>query len=70
MILTPLFLDFDLFILNDIVSSKIYDLQDDFNFEIDNLPFLGWDVPHSHSYGGYISKLIGFVRVCSNVGDF
>ena len=32
-------LDQDLFIFNDIVSSKIYDKRDDFDFEIVNFPF-------------------------------
>ena len=53
-----------------IVSSKIYDKWDDFNFEIVNFPFLDEDVPHSPSYGVYISQLIRFARVCSNVDDF
>ena len=34
------FLDLNLSITNGIVSSKIYDKQDDFNFEIVNSPFL------------------------------
>ena len=59
------FLDLNLFITNGIVSSKIYDKQDDFNFEIVNFPFLDGDVPRSASYGIYISELIRFARVCS-----
>ena len=35
----------NLSITNGIVSSKIYDKRDDFNFEIGNFPFLGGDVP-------------------------
>ena len=57
-------------IANGIVSSKIYDKRDDFNFEIVNFPFLDGDVPRSPSYGVYISQLIRFARVCSNVDDF
>ena len=53
-----------------IVSSKIYDKRDDFNSEIVNFPFLDGDVPRSPSYGVYISQLIRFARVCSNVDDF
>ena len=64
------FLDLDLSMTNDIVSSKIYDKCDDFNFEIVNFPFLDGDVPRSPSYGVYILQLIRFVRVCSNNGDF
>ena len=53
-----------------IVSSKIYDKRDDFNFEIVNFPFLDGDVPRSPSYSVYISQLIRVARVCSNVDDF
>ena len=64
------FLDLNLSVTNGRVSSKIYDKRDDFNFEIVNLPFLDGDVPRSPSYGVYISQLIHFARVCSNVDDF
>ena len=64
------FLDLNLSIPNGIVSSKIYDKRDDFNFEIVNFPFLDGNVPRSPSYGVYISHLIRFARVCSNVDDF
>ena len=63
------FLDLNLSITNGIVSSKIHHKRDDFNFEIVNFPFLDGDVPHS-PYGVYISQLIHFARVCSNVDDF
>ena len=43
------FLDLQLSISNDIVSTKIYDKRDDFDFEIVNFPFLDGDVPHSTS---------------------
>ena len=51
-------LNLNLSITNGIVSSNIYDKQDDFNFEIVNFPFLDGDVPSSPSYGVYISQLI------------
>ena len=35
-----------------------------------NFPFLYGDVPRSPSYGIYISQLIRFARVRSNVDDF
>ena len=54
---------------NGKVSSKIYGKRDDFNFEIVNFPFIDEDVPRSPSYGVYISQLIRFARVCSNVDD-
>ena len=60
----------DLSITNGIVSFKIYDKRDDFNFELVNFPFLDGDVPRSSSYGIYILQLICFARVCSNVDGF
>ena len=64
------FLDLHLSISNDIVSTKIYDKRDDFDFEIFNFPFLDGDVPRSTSYGVYISQLIRFARASSYVADF
>ena len=64
------FLDLNLSITNGIVSSKIYDKRDYFNFEIVNFPFLDGDLPRSPSYGVYISQQIHFARVCSNFDDF
>ena len=64
------YLYFNLSITNGIVSSKIYDKGDDFNFEIVNFPFFDGDVPCSPSYGVYIFQLIRFARECSNVDDF
>ena len=65
-------LDLNLSIHNDIVSTKIYDKQDDFNFDIVNFPFLDGDVPRRPSYinGVYISQLIRFARASSHVTDF
>ena len=63
------FLDLNLS-TDGIVSSKIYDKRDDFNFEIVDFPFLNGDVPCSPSNGVYISQVIRFARVCSNVDDF
>ena len=51
-------------------SSKIYDKWDDFKFEVVIYPFFDGDVPRFPSYGVYISQLICFARVCSNVDDF
>ena len=64
------FLDLHLLISNDIVSNKIYNKYDDFDFEIINFPFLDGDVPRSTSYGVYISQPIRFARVPSYVADF
>ena len=39
------FLNLHLFISNDIVSTKIYDKRDDFDFEIVNFPYLDGGIP-------------------------
>ena len=57
-------------ISNDVVSTKINDKRDDFDFEIVNFPFLDGDVPRSTSYGVYISQIIRFSRASSYVSDF
>ena len=64
------FLDLHLSIFNDIVSTKIYDKREHFDFEIVNFPFLDGDVPRSTSYGVYISQLIRFARASSYIADF
>ena len=64
------FLDLHLSISNDIVSAKIYDRRDNFDFEIVNVPFLDGGVPRSTSYGVYTSQLIRFARASSYVADF
>ena len=65
-----MFLDLHLSISNDIVSTKIYDKWDDFDFEIVHSQFLDGDVPRSTSYGVYISELIRFSTASSHVADF
>ena len=62
------FLDLNISIHNDTVSTKIYDKRDD--FDIVNFPFLDGDVPRRPSYGVYISQLIRFARSSSHVNDF
>ena len=60
------FLDLYLSISNDIVSTKMYDKHDDFDFEIVNFPFVDGDVPRSIPSGVYI---IRFARASSHVVD-
>ena len=44
--------------MDGFVKTKIYNKQDDFDFDIVNFPFLDGNVPRSASYGVYISQLI------------
>ena len=52
------------------ISSKVYNKQDDLNFEIVNFPFLDGDVPHTPLYGLLSSPLIQFASICSNVSGY
>ena len=60
------FLHLHVSISDGFVKTKIFDKQDDFDFDIVNFPFLDGDVPRSTSYGVYIR----FARVSSHVDDF
>ena len=64
------FLDLHLSISDGFVKTKIFDKRGDFDFDSVNFPFLDGDVPRSTSYDVYISQLIRFARVSSNVDDF
>ena len=66
---TP-FPDLHLAISGGLVSSKIYDKRDDFDFNSVKFPFLDGDVPRAPSYEVYISQRIRFARVSSHVADF
>ena len=52
------FLDLNLSIYNDMVTTKIYDKRDDGNLNIVNFPFLDGDVPRRPSYGVYTRVVI------------
>ena len=65
------FIDINLSIHDNIVSTKIlvYDKRDDFNFDIINFPFPDGDVPRRFSYGVNISQPIRFARASSHATD-
>ena len=52
------------------VKHQVYDKRDDFSFPTVNFPHLDGDVPLAPSYGVYISQLVRYARVCSDVSDF
>ena len=64
------FLYLHLSIMDGFVKTKIFNKRGDFDFDSVNFPFLDGDVPRSTSYDVYISQLIRFARVSSNVDDF
>ena len=46
---------------------KIYDKRDDFDFDIDKVPFFDGDVPRRPSYGVYICQLIRFAMLITSI---
>ena len=50
-------------------STSIYGIRDDFDFDIENFPFLDSDVRRRASYCVYCSQLIRFARVGNNATD-
>ena len=56
-------------ISNGIVSSRIYEKRDNFDFEIVNFPFLDGNDPRSTPYRVYNSQLIHSARVSSHIAD-
>ena len=64
------FLDLDISISQSQLIFKIYEKRNDFLFPFVNFAFLDGDVPFAPSYGVYISQLVRYVRVCSDVFDF
>ena len=55
---------------NGLLSRRLYDKRDDFNFDIVNYPFLDSNIPISPAYGVYISRLVAFARSCQLSDDF
>ena len=56
------FLDLHLSISNGLVSSKIYNKRDDFDFDIVNFPFLDGDVPRPPLTGFTFLNLFGLLE--------
>ena len=55
--------------INEIVSSKIYNKRDEFNFVIVNFPFLGRDVPHSQAFTTYFDIVCFHVSIYNKAID-
>jgi len=53
--------DLDLYLEHDIkgiLTNKLYDKRDDFNFPIVNYPFFDSNIPSCPAYGVYMSQFI------------
>ena len=62
------FLDFNISVHNDTLSTKIFNKRDDFDFDIVIFfPFLDGDVPRRPSYGVYIYLNLFAFKVCQSI---
>ena len=52
------------------LSTRLYEKRDDFDFHIVNFLFLSSNIPSGPSYGVCISQLIRYARYCSHYEDF
>ena len=64
------FLDLHLSILDGLISCKIYDKRNDFDFKIVTFLYFDGDVPRRASCGVYISQTIRLARVSSHIFAF
>ena len=64
------FLDLYLLSSNDIISARIYANQDETDFDIVNFLFVDRDLSCATSHSVYISQLINFARISSQVSHF
>ena len=68
--LTAPFLDLQLSIQKGVISTKIFDKRDAFDFPIVNFPNLSGNIPNKSAYGTFIGELVRYARGCTFVTDF
>ena len=64
------YLDISMNIHDKIIHIDLYDKRNDFNFTINNFPFIHSNVHGRRTHGIVISQLIRFIHVCDNATKF
>jgi hypothetical protein len=64
------FLDLQLTLNDNIISSSIFDKRDAFDFPIVNFPTLSGNIPQKSSYGVFVGELVRYARACTYYKDF
>ena len=49
---------------------ELYDKRNDYNFNIVNFPFLDGNIPLRQSYGVFLSQIIRYLRICTQIETF
>ena len=64
------FLDLQLTIKDNVISTSIFDKRDAFAFPIVNFPTLSGNIPQKSSYGVFVGELVRYARACTLIDDF
>lgn len=64
------YLDIKMTIKNNNIYTDLYDKRNDFNFAINNFPYIHSNIHGKRTYGIVISQLIRFIHVCDTSTKF
>ena len=64
------FLDLQVVIKENVISTSIFDKRDAFDFPIVGFPTLSGNIPQKSSYGVFICELVRYARACTFLEDF
>lgn len=64
------FLDMELTITDGVISTKIFDKRDAFDFPIVNFPTLTGNIPDMSAYGVFVGEVVRYARACTYYEDF
>jgi hypothetical protein len=63
-------LDLNLKIINNTITSSLFDERDNFDFPTVSFPNLSGNIPHAQSYGVFSGELVRYARACTHIKDF
>ena len=64
------FLDLELTTTEGVISTRIFDKRDGFDFPIVNFPTLTGNIPDNSAYGVFVGELVRYARACTYFKDF
>ena len=67
---TAQYMDLDIKIVNNEFRFKVYDKRDNFNFVINSFPYLSANIHENNMLNVYVSQLVRYARICTDISDF
>jgi len=64
------YMDLDIKIVDNEFRVKVYDKRDSFNFVINSFPYLSANIHENNMLNVYVSQLVRYVRICTDINDF